>query len=230
MKKIACLQDVAKLDIGRIHRCAIPEFILAADKSPELVYNLLVKMAHKAGISAATKVNPAHRAFIEKQKPGGLTFDCYERAQIVVLKKKKFKIKLLRRKIAVLTAGSSDISVAEEARVTANLLGCPVIYDYDVGVAGMHRLINPLKKMLKERVACCIVVAGMDGVLPVLVKSLVDIPVIGVPTSRGYGFGGKGEAALRTMLQSCSPGLVTVNIDNGFGAACAAYLIARQSK
>jgi NCAIR mutase (PurE)-related protein len=87
-----------------------------------------------------------------------------------------------------------------------------------------------LEKILQEKVSCFIVVAGMDGVLPTVVKGLVDVPVIGVPTSTGYGYGRKGEAALMTMLQSCSPGLLVVNIDNGFGAGCAAVLIAKQSK
>ena len=103
-----------------------------------------------------------------------------------------------------------------------------MFYAYDVGIAGVHRLINPLKTMLKEKVSCIIVVAGMDGVLPVLTKSLVDVPVIGIPASGGYGYGAGGEAALMGMLQSCSPGLVVVNIDNGFGAAVAAYLIVKK--
>jgi len=96
--------------------------------------------------------------------------------------------------------------------------------------AGIHLLFSPLKKMLQNKVSCIIVVAGMEGALPTLVKGLVDVPVIGVPTSIGYGYGGNGTSALISMLQSCSPGLVVVNIDNGFGAACAASLIAIQQQ
>jgi len=97
-------------------------------------------------------------------------------------------------------------------------LGCEVNYTYDVGVAGMHLLFSPLEKMLREKANVIIVVAGMEGALPTVVKVLLDVPVIGAPTSIGYGYGGKGESALMAMLQSCSPGLVVVNIDNGFGA------------
>jgi len=230
LTKIAYLDEVAKLDIERGCRTSIPEFILSLDKSPQLVSRLLLKMAKIKGLGIATKVNFKTLNLIKKNKPSGYTLDYNEKAGIVVLKKKNFKIKTIGKKIAVLAAGSSDLPIAEEARVTAQVLGCQVLYDYDIGVAGMHRIIKPLKRMLKEKVVCIIVVSGMDGVLPTLVKSLVDLPVVGVPTSRGYGFGGKGQASLMTMLQSCSPGLVVVNIDNGFGAACAAYLIARQAK
>jgi len=147
---------------------------------------------------------------------------------MAILRKKNFELKDKAGSIGIISAGSTDIVVAEEARITAEVLGCRVIYAYDVGVAGVHRLINPLKTMLKEKVSCIIVVAGMDGVLPVLTKSLVDVPVIGIPASGGYGYGAGGEAALMGMLQSCSPGLVVVNIDNGFGAAVAAYLIVKK--
>ena len=126
-------------------------------------------------------------------------------------------------------AGTTDIPVAEEAKVIMELLGCKVISAYDAGVAGIHRLFLPLEEMLKVDVSCIVVVAGMEGTLPTVVKSLVDVSVIGVPTSTGYGYGGKGESALMTMLQSCSPGLVVVNIDNGFGVGATAALIAKQS-
>jgi hypothetical protein len=147
---------------------------------------------------------------------------------MVVINKPNHKIEKNKGKVGIISAGTSDIPVAEEARVTTEVLGCKTITAYDVGVAGIHRLFPPLEDMLKEEVACIIVVAGMEGALPTVVKSLVDIPVIGVPTSIGYGYGGKGVSALMTMLQSCSPGLVVVNIDNGFGAGCAAVLIAKR--
>jgi hypothetical protein len=102
------------------------------------------------------------------------------------------------------------------------------LHAYDVGVAGIHRLFNPLQEMLRKDVDVVIVVAGMEGTLPTIVKSLIDVPVIAVPTSIGYGVGIGGKAALHTMLQSCSPGLAVVNIDNGFGAAVVAALIANR--
>jgi hypothetical protein len=128
--------------------------------------------------------------------------------------------------IAVLAAGTSDLPVAEEARVTAETMGCRVLAFYDVGVAGIHRLVSPLEMIHKEEASAVVAVAGMEGALPTVVRGLVAVPVIGVPTSVGYGYGGKGEAALMTMLQSCAPGLTVVNIDNGFGAGATAALIA----
>jgi NCAIR mutase (PurE)-related protein len=108
-------------------------------------------------------------------------------------------------------------------------MGCEVFKAYDIGVAGIHRLFEPLERMMDEGVAAIVVVAGMEGALPSVVSSLVDVPVIGVPTSIGYGVGADGIGALVTMLQSCSPKLAVVNIDNGFGAGVFAALVARQA-
>jgi NCAIR mutase (PurE)-related protein len=127
-----------------------------------------------------------------------------------------------------MTGGTSDVVVAEEARTIAEEMGCEVITAYDVGIAGFHRHIKPLKRMLQEGVDAIVVVAGMEGALPSVIASLVDVPVIGVPTSVGYGFGAGGVGALTTMLQSCSPGMCVVNIDNGVGAGALAALIAHQ--
>ncbi len=129
--------------------------------------------------------------------------------------------------VGLLTAGTADIPVAEEAALVITHMGCRVVRGYDTGVAGLHRLLEPLSRMIEERVDVIVVVAGMEGALPSVVAGLVDVPVIGVPTSTGYGLGGDGTAALLAMLQSCSPGLVVVNIDNGVGAGAAAALIAR---
>ena len=133
-------------------------------------------------------------------------------------------------KIGILCGGTSDIPIAEEAKITAEFIGCDVITAYDVGVAGIHRLFAPLKNMIKNKVCCIIVLAGMEGALPSVVAGLTDVPVIGVPISVGYGVGAGGSSALHSMLSSCSPGLTVVNIDNGFGAACFASLIAKQIK
>jgi hypothetical protein len=126
----------------------------------------------------------------------------------------------------VLAAGTSDIPTAEEARVTAEVMGCAVLARYDVGIAGIHRLLEPLREIVSIEVSAIVVVAGMEGALPSVVRGLVSVPVIGVPTSTGYGYGGHGQGALMTMLQSCAPGLTVVNIDNGFGAGATAALIA----
>jgi hypothetical protein len=107
-------------------------------------------------------------------------------------------------------------------------MGCEVFAHYDVGIAGIHRLVEPLREILDHEVSAVVVVAGMEGALPSVVRGLIPVPVIAVPTSTGYGYGGRGEAALMTMLQSCAPGLTVVNIDNGFGAGATAALIANQ--
>jgi len=132
-------------------------------------------------------------------------------------------------KIAIITAGTSDISYAKESEALATLMGVEVLSFYDVGVSGIHRLIDPLKEIIGKEVDALIVFAGMEGALPTVVAALVDIPVIGVPVPTGYGFGGKGETALASMLQSCSPGLAVVNIGNGIGAASVACLIAKRA-
>ncbi len=130
--------------------------------------------------------------------------------------------------VGVIAAGTSDIGVAEEARLVAEAMGCNVIASYDVGIAGLHRLFPILKDMLAKDVDAIVVAAGMEGALPSVVASLVDVPVIGVPTSVGYGFGAGGVAALTSMLQSCTLGLAVVNIDNGVGAGVLAAMIAKR--
>jgi NCAIR mutase (PurE)-related protein len=129
-----------------------------------------------------------------------------------------------------MAAGTSDIGVAEEARLVAKAMGCKAMASYDVGIAGMHRLFPALKEMMSQNVGAIVVVAGMEGALASVVASMVDIPIVGVPTSIGYGFGANGMAALASMLQSCTLGLAVVNIDNGVGAGAYAASIARRMK
>ena len=128
-----------------------------------------------------------------------------------------------------MTAGTSDIGVAEESRLMCEAMNCKCITSYDVGVAGIQRIFPALKKMTDGEVDCIIVAAGMEGALATLVSTLVDIPIIGIPTSVGYGYGEKGIAALASMLQSCSLGLSVVNIDNGIAAGGIAANIANRS-
>jgi hypothetical protein len=147
---------------------------------------------------------------------------------MIVIKKKSFEVKRSGGKVGILTAGTSDISVAEEAKVVAEEMGCEVITAYDVGVAGIHRLFSPLKEMIGTDVDVVIVVAGREGALPSVVAGLVDVPVIAVPTSVGYGLGERGVSALMAMLQACSLGIAVVNIDGGVAAGAAAALIANR--
>ena len=145
-----------------------------------------------------------------------------------MVKEKSFRFEKKKGVVGIITAGTSDIPVAEEAKEILISMGCEVMASYDVGIAGVHRIFSPLSKMIKEGVHVIIVCAGMEGTLPGVVAFLVDVPVIGVPISSGYGLGANGKGALITMLQSCSPGLVVVNIDNGFGAGASAALIANK--
>jgi hypothetical protein len=132
-------------------------------------------------------------------------------------------------RVGVICAGTSDIPWAEEAALLVREMGCTVHTAYDVGVAGIHRLWEPLHILISDaEVDVIIVAAGMDGALPSVVSGLVDVPVIGLPTSVGYGMGGQGEAALLSMLQTCAPGMAVVNIDNGIGAGAMAGLIANR--
>ncbi len=160
----------------------------------------------------------------------GLSFDYKADAGVLSARLPSYRPPEERGCIGLLTAGTSDIPVAEEAALVAVHMGCRVEKGYDAGVAGIHRLLEPLSRMLEGGADVLVVAAGMEGALPSVVAGLVDVPVIGVPTSTGYGMGGGGTAALYSILQSCSPGLVAVNIDNGVGAGAAAALIARRSR
>ena len=216
------VDEFAKLDIHRASRAGIPEVILAEGKEPEDVVILAKKFLEKSGRAIVTRGRDED--FVNFKD-----FKCHvemnRRGRTIVLKNKKSHRRGYVGKVGLLAAGTSDVPVAEESRVIMEEFGCEVIRDYDVGVAGIHRLFPSIKKMKEGDVDVVVVVAGMEGALPSVVKSLVDVPVIGVPTSVGYGFGGKGVSALMGMLQSCSPGIAVVNIDNGFGAASIAYLI-----
>jgi pyridinium-3,5-biscarboxylic acid mononucleotide synthase len=132
-------------------------------------------------------------------------------------------------RVAVISAGTSDIPVAAEAALIAEEMGCAVETTWDVGVAGIHRLVRPLEAMIEWDADVVVVAAGMDGILPTVVSGLVPLPVIGLPISSGYGFGGDGLGALTTMLQTCSPGIAVVNIDNGIGAGITAARIANRA-
>ena len=155
-----------------------------------------------------------------------LIFDYNKKGQILVIRVNKSKSKPIS-KIGIITAGTSDINIAEEAKVIVEEGGCEAITSYDIGVAGIHRLFPQIAYMVKEGVEVLIVCAGMEGALPSVVAGLVDIPVIAVPTSVGYGVGEGGRVALDSMLQSCAPGIAVVNIDNGFGAAVFALTIVK---
>lgn len=221
------IKDLAKLDVGRAHRTGAPEAILAEGKDPKTVAKSAAALAQANSYALVTRARVAHVKAI-KAKLRGFEVKHNPRARTVLVKKKGHVFPK-SGKIGVLAAGTADVPVAEEAAVAAEVMGCEVLKAYDVGVAGIHRLFEPLQHMVKAGVSVLVVVAGMEGTLPSVVSSLTDVPVVGVPTSVGYGVGIKGIGALMTMLQSCSPKLAVVNIENGFGAGVFAALVARQS-
>ncbi len=220
------LESFAKLDFMRRERTGIPEAILAEGKDPGQILDLTKALAERSGVALATRVPPDVAEMIEKKLKSEFKVTYHRVGRALVISRRDAEPSPTGGVIAVLAAGTSDLPIAEEARVTAETMGCKVLAFYDVGVAGIHRLVNPLESIHKEEASAVVAVAGMEGALPTVVRGLVSVPVIGVPTSVGYGYGGKGEAALMTMLQSCAPGLTVVNIDNGFGAGATAALIA----
>lgn len=207
----------ASLDHHRSLRQGFPEVLLCEGKTAKQSVAIARSLIKKGGPFLATRAEPAvAKAILKLDRRARYHAD----ARIVAIDRKPAR---RAGHILVLTAGTADVPVAEEARVTAEVMGSRVETLYDVGVAGLHRLLGRKDRLFEARVA--IVVAGMDGVLPSVVGGLVDCPVVAVPTSRGYGASFGGLAALLTMLNSCAAGVGVMNIDNGFGAGCLAHRI-----
>ncbi|ACX73510.1 1-(5-phosphoribosyl)-5-amino-4-imidazole-carboxylate (AIR) carboxylase [Methanocaldococcus vulcanius M7] len=215
-----------KLDINREFRTGVPEVVYGRGKSIDEIINSTLKLAENNGVALATKIENIEKLCDEIRKMDLKNYEVKinKRAKTLIIKNKNYKIKKIG-KVGILTAGTSDIAVAEEAKDTLEVMGVETITSYDVGVAGIHRLFPALKTMIEKDVSCVIVVAGMEGTLPSVVASMIDVPVIGVPTSTSYGI---KITPLLTMLHSCSPGIAVVNIDNGFGAGVFAGLIVRR--
>jgi NCAIR mutase (PurE)-related protein len=212
-------------DYGREARKGIPEVILAETKSAEQVVRISEAFLASRGRAILSRVPPPLQAQLQEHF-ADLSVELYPNSRMVVIRKPDQARPRTGGKVGVVTAGTSDLAIAEQAVVVAREMGCDVELVSDVGVAGLHRLFPPLRKMLEAGVDVLIVAAGMDGALPSVVAGLVDVPVIGLPVSTGYGLGGNGVAALLSMLQTCAPGLTVVNIDNGVGAGATAGLIA----
>ncbi len=209
--------EIAKLDTTRLYRTGIPEVVLAEGKGTEDVLSIVKAQLELEGRAILTRVSDEHLEALKQFK-----VKWNSRARVAVVGN-ELDYKGPRGLVGVVSAGTADIAVAEEARVIAEEFGCETICIYDVGVAGIHRLYPELPKIMSADVV--IVVAGREGTLPTVIAGLTDVPVIGVPVSTGYGAGGRGEAALLSMLQSCSV-LAVVNIDAGFVAGAFAAKVA----
>jgi len=213
----------SRVDHHRSLRTGLPEVIYAAGKTPEQTASIFASLAVSGVDVLATRVKPATAALLVLRHPNA-TYNVTART---VTLRQTSEASPKRGRIAVVCAGTSDLFVAEEAAVTAEIFNTEVTRLYDVGVAGIHRLLAVRDQLAAADVI--IVCAGMEGALPSVVGGLVGVPVIAVPTSVGYGASFGGVTALLGMLNSCSPNVTVVNIDNGFGAAYTAVLIARSS-
>ncbi|MGQ9788518.1 MAG: nickel pincer cofactor biosynthesis protein LarB [Candidatus Hadarchaeaceae archaeon] len=223
------IKDLARIDLNRACRTGVPEVVFGEGKDPKTIAEAANILAKSNGYVLVTRVNRAQIAQIKKKLGRDFKVEINNLARAVLIQRMGYVFPE-EGKVGILAAGTADVPVAEEAAMSARAMGCKVFKAYDVGVAGLHRLFEPLEQMINEGVSAIVVVAGMEGTLPSIVSGLVNLPVIGVPTSIGYGVGLKGIGALVTMLQSCSPKLAVVNIDNGFGAGVFAASIARQAK
>jgi NCAIR mutase (PurE)-related protein len=212
----------ARLDLDRLRRRGIPEVIFGSGKTAAQLAAIVARLNAAGQNAFATRVTPEQAGAVRREIPDAV----YEPISRT-LTRDVAPLPRLRGKVAILCAGTADIPVAEEAAVTATRLGARVERVYDVGVAGLHRLLRRLPVFSDARAV--IVVAGMEGALPSVVAGLIDKPVIAVPTSVGYGAALNGLTALLAMTTSCASGVTVVNIDNGFGAGVAAALINRRS-
>ncbi|MEW5867469.1 MAG: nickel pincer cofactor biosynthesis protein LarB [Bacillota bacterium] len=241
----------AKIDHHRPLRVGLPEVVFCQGKTPDQVAGIMQRLSQSHAIVIGTRATPEVFEAVSQCAKDAIYFP---EARIIAIRReatepclkaisgtgtgerqksrescknqiKEGQLKKVRGTISVVSAGTADLPVAEEAAVTAELLGNPAERVYDVGVAGIHRLLDALPRLRGSTVI--IVVAGMEGALPSVVAGLVDRPVVAVPTSVGYGASFHGLSALLAMLNSCAPGIGVVNIDNGFGAAILAHLINR---
>ena len=221
--------DLARIDTGREMRTGIPEVIIAEGKSPEAVAEIASKVLAGTGRVVVSRIGEQHLEPLERVASDPASYIADRAERTMVIRRKGFEVGATGGKVGVISAGTSDIPVAEEARVMASEMGCEVLTAYDVGVAGVHRALPAVKDMMANDVDALVVVAGREGALPTLLAGMVDIPVIAVPTSFGYGMGAGGVAALMAMLQSCSLGLAVVNIDGGIPAGAMAAMIANRA-
>ncbi len=215
----------ATLDHQRALRTGFPEVIFGQGKTPDQIVGIARRLVARHRVVLATRVEGAGRAALAAEFPDA---EVHERARVVIVRRGRRAARAGKKKpvagVLVICAGTADLPVAEEALLTARVMGSPAELISDVGVAGLHRLLAHRERLRGARVL--VVVAGLEGALPSVVGGLTDRPLIAVPTSVGYGAHFDGLAPLLSMLNSCAAGVLVVNVDNGFGAGYAAHLIA----
>lgn len=222
-------ENIARLDLQREKRRGCPEVILALNKQYNDLYEITLMTLQKTGLALITKASQEvfSKLFTQLKKEGYMT-ETATRGTTILVSTKELTLGENSPQTGIICAGTSDIPIAEEARMMAKAMGCVTDLSYDVGIAGLHRLLPALRSMMEKNVEALVVVAGMEGALPSVISALVDVPVIGVPTSIGYGMGSGGIGALTSMLQTCTFGLAVMNIDNGIGAGAFAALICKR--
>ncbi|ABK78196.1 NCAIR mutase [Cenarchaeum symbiosum A] len=219
--------EFAKFDAGRKNRRGIPEVVYAGGKQPVEIREIITGALNSSDSVLVSRIRADDLPDIMKfAGEAGLRTDEGRNSSSVLFFRNPPPE--YPGKVGIICAGTSDIGIAEEARLMCRAMNCGSICSYDVGVAGMHRLFPVLKEMVAGDVDVIVAVAGMEGALATIVSSMVDLPVIGVPSSAGYGYGGDGIGALAAMLQSCTLGVSVVNIDNGIGAGAVAASICRR--
>jgi pyridinium-3,5-biscarboxylic acid mononucleotide synthase len=223
-REVRYLDEFAVLDVGRSTRKGVPEVVYARGKSPTQVASICATLLDSCERVIVSSPTPEHEAEILAALPETLLRHA-GRSLIVGSGEPASS----GGRVGALSAGTSDLPVLEEALAVVREMGASVQSFHDVGVAGIHRLAAPLQELREFDPDVLIVAAGMEGALPSVVSGLVSVPVIGLPTSTGYGLGGDGTAAILGMLQTCSPGLSVVNVDNGVGAGATAALIANRA-
>ncbi len=212
----------ARVDTGRGARAVLPEIVLASGKNFEEVRTVTDNLFSRIGLAIVSRVEAELGEYLRKAFPDG---SYHERARIFTLGSDEAEHRENEGSVAVISAGTSDLHAAEESAVILEIMNVDINRFYDIGVAGIHRLGHILPQL--KRSSICIVCAGMDAALPTVIGGLFRGPVVAVPTSTGYGTAFKGVTALLSMLNSCSPGICVMNIDNGLGAAAAALRILR---
>ena len=224
--------NFAQLDIDREIRKEVPEVVFAKGKEYKDILRIVLASISRNKQVVVSKIQVGHiQKLCNILRKKNLCIEIGKKSTTILVTDISSSKRISRvgvGKIGILAAGTSDIGIAEEARLMAKAMGCETILSYDVGIAGIHRVFPAVKEMISDKVSAIVVVAGMEGALASVVSSMVNIPVIGVPTSVGYGFGSDGVAALASMLQTCTFGLAVVNIDNGIGGGAFAALIATQ--
>lgn len=219
--------NIARLDVGRDLRRGVPEIIFAEGKSSEDLVAICARMLDKNGRAIVSRVS-AEQLTRLMETFSRHQVQTFPHAKSVVMRREGYENLETGGRVGIITAGTVDLPVAEETAMIAREMGCQTFVEVDAGAAGIHRLIEPLTNMIRNDVDALVVVAGREGALPTIVAGLVDLPIIAVPASSGYGYGGHGRAALMAMLQACSLGIAVVNIDSGIAAGVVAAQIANR--